>query len=137
MPLFEFRCEPCNFEFEELSNKNAGPVECRKCGKEAQKKMSSFSSVVVGSTNESVDVKIGRAASKRWELHHERQAKRRKGKKIRSFDVPKIDGKYAPAMALGSKEQIEKRKEYSVILQEHRKQRVNRGQSQFSGTGDF
>lgn len=138
MPLYEFECKTCGFEFEELSNKNSeNLVKCKKCGKDTKKKMSSFSSVVVRSPNESIDVKIGKAAYKRWEMHHERQNKRRSGKELQSFEVPKVGKGYAPAMALGSEEQKTKRKEYSVALQEHRERRKKRGQKQFSETGSF
>ena len=138
MPLYELICQECGFEFEELSNKTSvDTVKCRKCGEDTKKKMSSFSSVVVGSSNESVDVKIGRAANKRWEMHHDRQEKRRAGKEIKKFEVPKIGKEYAPAMALGTKEQRTQRKDYSVALQEHRKIREKRGQKQFSDTGSF
>ena len=138
MPLYEYKCESCSFEFEELANKNSVDlVKCKKCGKDTKKVMSSFSSVVVGSSKESVDVVIGTAANKRWEMHHERQNARRSGKKMQEFKVPKIGKEYAPAMALGSKEQRTQRKDYSVALQEHRKQREKRGQKQFSETGSF
>jgi len=138
MPLYEYGCKSCGFEFEELSNKkNEESVECKKCGKDAQRKMSRFSSVVEGSPNEPVDVKIGRAANKRWEMHHERQDKRRSGKKLEEIKVPKIGNQYAPALALGNQQEKEKRKEYSEALQEHRKKREKRGQKQFSETGSF
>ena len=136
MPLYEFVCE-CGFEFEELSNRDSDSIECKKCGKTAKKKMSSFSSIVVGSTKESIDVKIGKAANKRWEMHHERQNIRRKDKELKNLEVPKVGKEYAPAMALGTKEQRTKRKEYSVALQEHREKREKRGQKQFSETGSF
>ena len=137
MPLYEFECESCGFEFEELSNKDSNSIDCKKCRKAAKRKMSRFSSVVVGSTNESIDVKIGKAANKRWEMHHERRNERRKGKELKNLEVPKIGKEYAPAMALGTKEQRTKRKEYSVALQEHREKREKRGQNQFSDTGSF
>ena len=137
MPLYEFECESCGFEFEELSNRDSDSIGCKKCGKAAKRQMSRFSSVVVGSSNESVDVKIGKAANKRWEMHHERQNQRRKGKELKNLEVPKVGKKYAPAMGLGTKEQRTQRKDYSVALQEHRKKREKRGQKQFSETGSF
>lgn len=139
MPLYEFECQDCGFEFEELSNKNmADTLKCKRCGGDTKRKMSSFSSVITGgSPNESADMAIGRAANKRWEMHHERQNKRRKGQVFENVEVPKIGNKYAPAMALGSKEERTKRKEYSVALQEHRRKREKRGQKQFSESGSF
>ncbi len=137
MPLFEFRCKSCGYEFEELTSKSVDFYPCKKCEKKAEKKMSRFASVVEGSHKELYDVKIGRAANKRWEMHHERQDARRSGKKLEVLDVPKIGNKFAPAMALGNKEQREKRVEYSSALQDHRKKRKTRGQKQFSDSGTF
>jgi len=137
MPLFEFGCKSCGYEFEELTSKSVDTFPCKKCGKDSEKKMSRFAAVVVGSPNELYDVKIGRAANKRWEMHHERQDARRSGKKLEVLDVPKIGKKFAPAMALGNKEQREKRVEYSSALQSHRKKRQTRGQKQFSDSGSF
>lgn len=137
MPLYEFECLSCGFEFEELANKKDMTAQCRKCGQDTKKKMSSFSSVVPGSSNELIDVKVGRAAEKRWEMHHDRQDKRRKGKKLQELKVPKIGNKFVPALALGSKEERTQRKDYSVALQEHRRNRKKRGQKQFSDAGSF
>jgi len=137
MPLFEFECKSCGYEFEELTSKILDSFPCKKCGEISQKKISRFAAVVAGSSKELYDVKIGRAANKRWEMHHERQDARRSGKKLEVLDVPKIGNKYAPAMALGTKEQREKRVEYSSALQDHRKKRENRGQKQFSDSGTF
>jgi hypothetical protein len=42
-----------------------------------------------------------------------------------------------PVMALGDKSQKEKRKEYVGSLQEHRKERIKKGQPQFTEAGAF
>ncbi len=139
MPLYEYKCKKCEFEFEELILNKEGSllIKCRRCGAEAERKMSSFSSVVQGSSNESVDVKIGREADKRWELYHNRQEKRRAGKELKEVKLSKKGGQYRPVMALGSEKTIENRNKYSESLQQHRQDREKRGQSQFSETGSF
>lgn len=139
MPLYEYKCEKCNFEFEELVHNREGSliIKCRKCGASAKREISSFSSVVQGSTNESVDIKIGREASKRWQLYHDKQKVRRSDKKLENIKIPQVNGQYKPVMALGTKDEIKKRGEYSESLQKHKQDRVKRGQKQFNETGSF
>jgi len=140
MPLYEYRCLSCGHEFEELKQvTGSDTTKCKKCGSESEKKMSRFAPVISGGgAAESVDMKIGREADKRWQLYSEKQGKRRGDKKIEIVDVPKTEtGQYMPVMGLGSKAEREKKKEYSGALQEHRKERVSKGQTQFVGTGAF
>lgn len=137
MALFEYKCTECGYLFEELVGKNASTtVECKKCGKQAEKQVSRFSSVVSGGAdNETIDMKIGREANKRWQDYHDQRAKRHGDRKLESVDLPKDkDGKYMPIMGLGDKG---KKKEYTGALQEHREKRIKRGQPQFSGPGEF
>jgi len=47
------------------------------------------------------------------------------------------DGKFMPVMALGDRSEREKKKEYVSALQDHRKKRSAKGQSQFGGPGLF
>ena len=138
MPLYEYVCNLCQYEFEELIT-GKETVTCKKCGGPVEQKMSSFSSVIEGgSDNESVDMKIGREAEHRWKMHHDIQSKRRKDKKLELLKVPKTKkGQFMPAMALGNKEDKKKRKEYSSALKEHRKERISKGQPQFTGAGSF
>ena len=138
MPLYEFRCKACGHEFEELVNSSdVGVLSCKQCGSEALRKMSSFSSSVAGGNpNESIDMSIGREADKRWQAYGDRQGKRRGDKPLQEVSLPKTqDGKYMPVMGLGSKNEREKRTEYSTALQEHRQERIKRGQPQFVGPG--
>lgn len=139
MPLYEYICEKCHFEFEELVFNKEGSllIKCRRCGAVAERKMSSFSSVVQGSPNESVDVKIGRDANDRWQLYRDRQKRRHLDKKLETVELPKVDGKYRPVMSLGSQNTIKNRNEYSETLRKHKQDREKRGQSQFSETGSF
>jgi putative FmdB family regulatory protein len=139
MPLYEYKCEKCGFEFEELifDKGNSSTTICKRCGVKANRKMSSFSSIVPNSPNESVDVKIGKEANDRWQLYYDRQKKRRAGKELKEMELPKVNGGYQPVMSLGTENEKRNRNSYSEILRRHKKERVERGQPQFSGTGSF
>lgn len=141
MPIFEYQCNVCGLEFEELlsSKESSDIMACKKCGADAPKKISRFSSVVSGGTsNETVDMTIGREAEKRWQMHQDKQAVRQKGKTLQTLDLPKTsDGKYMPVMGLGDKVEKGKRQEYTSALQDHRADRAKKGQSQFSEAGAF
>ena len=139
MPLYEFKCGECDYQFEELMGRNAGDeVPCKSCGKTAKRIVSRFSSKVAGgATNETIDMSIGRAANQRWQDYHDRQSKRRSGRELQDIPVPQSDGKFQPVMALGSKTDREKRTEYVDALQDHRKRRMEKGIPQFNGPGEF
>jgi len=139
MPLYEYTCESCGYEFEELVGKSDDSItmECSKCGATAKRLVSSFSSVINGSDNESVDRKIGIEAEKRWKMVNDRQDKRRKDKNLKEIKLPKREGAFAPAMVLGDKNEKGKRKEYSTALQKHRQERERKGQPQFTEAGSF
>ena len=141
MPLFEYKCKKCNFLFEILVKQTeaAETKECPQCGSKADKQISSFASVVAGGTsNETVDMTIGREADKRWQTYNDRQSQRRGEKTLQDLPQPKAkDGTYMPVMALGGEKDRTKRGEYVEALQEHRKKRVEKGLPQFSGTGEF
>ena len=137
MPLREYKCKKCNYEFEELVG-NHEAVICKKCQGNVELRMSAFSSVIEGGTSkEPVDMKIGREANKRWQMYHDRQSLRHKlvGKKPEPIKVPK-EG-LLPAMAVGTTKDKEKRGEFSTALNEHRKNRIKKGQRQFSEAGSF
>jgi len=141
VPLFEYRCNKCGCEFEELvsSKDDSSFIACKKCGVPAEKQLSRFASVIAGGTEtEPVDMKIGREAEKRWQMHYDRQNERRKDKTLEKFDLPQTkDGKFMPVMGLGDKAEKEKRKEYSETLQGHRQEREKKGVPQFSEKGAF
>lgn len=141
MAIYEYECKACGCEFEELVNNKevSDTAVCKSCGGNADKKMSRFSPVVSGGTSvEPVDMTIGREAEKRWQMHHDRQSERHKGKTLETLDLPKTsDGKFMPVMGLGNKVEQEKRQEYSSALQEHRQERAKKGQPQFSDAGSF
>jgi putative FmdB family regulatory protein len=141
MPLYEYRCSKCGLRFEELksSKESSAVVPCQKCGKDSVRQISAFAPVVTGgSANEPVDMKIGREANKRWQRYHDNQSKRHDGKELKNFELPKAkDGKFMPVMGLGEKKEIKNRQEYVSALQDHRKQRQEKGISQFSDKGGF
>jgi putative FmdB family regulatory protein len=143
MALFEYECKECGCEFEELvlvnSKDDTQFMACKKCGKPAERKMSRFSSVITGGTsNEPVDMTIGRESEKRWQMHYDKQNERRKDKTLQTFELPKSkDGKFMPVMGLGDKTEKEKRQEYSSALKEHVQERERKGIPQFSGIGPF
>ena len=138
MPLYEYKCESCNYEFEELVNKSDDnfDVKCEKCNSFAKRLVSASSSIIVGSDHESVDKKIGQEAEKRWQMVHDRQDIRRKNKNFKEIKLPK-EGTFAPTMILGDKNEKIKRKEYSSALQKHKQERQKKGQPQFTDAGSF
>lgn len=140
MPIFEYKCKLCGYLFEELvRDGNDFNIPCKKCGSDSEKQVSQFSSSVNGgSSNETIDITIGREANKRWQRYYDRQSKRRGKKKLEEISLPKgQDGKYTPVMALGGKDDRTRRKDYVGALKDHRKSREKRGQPQFSGPGEF
>lgn len=142
MPLYEYKCGSCGLRFEELTGRTGSETApCKSCGQVAERQMSRFSSSVAnGSTKESVDMTIGRDANDRWQQIHDRRDKRisSRGEELKEIKVPQTsDGKYMPVMALGDRPVREKKKEYVSALQDHRKKRTAKGQSQFGGPGLF
>jgi len=141
MALYEYVCKSCGYQFEELKTQKEvdSLVLCKLCGAPADKKMSSFAAVVAGGTsNEPVDMSIGREANKRWQQYHDRQVHRRKGRTLAPITVPKDkNGKFMPVMALGGNDDRVHRKEYSEALQGHREERMKKGRPQFSEPGPF
>jgi putative FmdB family regulatory protein len=142
MPIYEYECKICGLNFEELrtTKEKSEVIPCRSCGSESQRKFSAFSPAISGgSLNESVDMQIGREANKKWQTYHDRQSKRQGTQQLQSFELPqsKEDGKFMPVMGLGNKKEVIDRHEYVGALQEHRKQRSEKGLSQFAGKGAF
>lgn len=139
MPLYEFKCDGCGYLFEELMGREEKDVvPCKSCGEPAKRVMSRFASKMAnGSPTESVDMTIGREAERRWQIHHDRQTTRRSGHEMTEVQVPHTKSGYKPVMALGSKNDREKRHEYVGALQDHRKKRIAKGIPQFSGPGEF
>jgi putative FmdB family regulatory protein len=78
MPLYEFECDVCGLEFEELLPVDSNNPECSNCHGTTHKFLSSFSSVVKGSSHRTIDHVIGADAEKRWEKVYARKDKRAK-----------------------------------------------------------
>ena len=136
MPLYEYTCSSCGYQFEELVKKSdkSDVQKCTKCGKDAKVNMSSFSSVVSGSNKVPIDTLIGKEANRRWQIHHDRKSIRRENKDFRDVGIVKDP---APVMIMGNKDEKVKRKEYSTALSEHRQDRRKKGQEQFTESGSF
>jgi len=130
MPIFEYVCGSCSCEFEELKTaKDTEPVACKNCGAPAERKMSRFASVVAGgSSNEPIDMTVGRAANERWQMYHDRRTKRRGDLPLTPIDVPMVNGKYQPVMALGDGKDRETRKEFVTALREENSKRAEKVQ---------
>jgi putative FmdB family regulatory protein len=130
MPIFEYVCGSCSCEFEELKTaKDTAPVVCKNCGAQAERKMSRFASVVAGgSSNEPIDMTVGRAANDRWQMYHDRRNKRRGDLPLTPIDVPMVNGKYQPVMALGDGKDRETRKEFVTALREENSKRAEKVQ---------
>jgi putative FmdB family regulatory protein len=137
MPLYEYECEECGFEFEELVKSSEEPSCCKKCNGSIKRKMSRCAAVISGGTPvETVDMTIGRAAEKQWQMRNDTQAKRRNVADLKPIDLPKDNnGKFMPVMGLGDSKARESRKDYVGALQNHRKERIKKGQPQFDGVG--
>ncbi len=141
MPMYEYQCSKCGLKFEDLKTnmKGSDKSECPDCGSESNRLMSAFAPVVTGgSTNETIDMTVGRRANQRWQNYYDRQAKRHANKELKTFDLPQTkDGKFMPVMGLGDKQTVQSRKDYVKALQQHRKERSEKGQGQFKEAGDF
>lgn len=154
MPLYEFKCDGCGHEFEDLVSYADRDSErkCKQCGSSSKRKVASTFGVhsalspskdtIV--TNKEIDKVVGKASEQRWSGYDERwkaryqakQQKRWKGKTPENVNIPKdSDGKYSPIMHLGDNKQRGLRKEYSEALQEHRAERIKKGLSQFDSSG--
>lgn len=138
MPLYEYKCK-CGFMFEDLKRVDESTAICKSCGKVANRQISRCATVVAGgTTNETVDMTVGRAANERWQSYTDKQSKRRSKATLTTVDAPKgADGKYRPVMALGSGQEKAKRAEYSTALKRHTEERSKKGLGQFSGVGAF
>jgi putative FmdB family regulatory protein len=152
MPLYEYKCENCGLEFEEITSyEKRDLIKCKICNGNTIRKISTFGINIdinpkkdTVYTSKEIDKVVGKESEKKWQSYNEkwkerykkRQEKRWKGKVPEIINIPKdSDGKYSPIMHLGNKKEIELRKEYSEALKEHRKERMKKGISQFDGPG--
>jgi len=154
MPLYEFKCNGCGHEFEDLTKyeDRDRDQKCKLCGALSTRKWASVFGIhselnpkrdTIVSPKE-IDKVVGKLAAEKWEgydarwksRYKDRQEKRWKGKTPEPINIPKdVDGKYSPILHLGNKKQRVLRKEYSEALKEHRADRESKGIKQFDSPG--
>jgi putative FmdB family regulatory protein len=153
MPIYTYKCEACNFIFEELvSYDKKDDVNCNLCKGKAHRGAAETFGInttlnpktdTIYSPKE-IDKVVGAESEKKWAGYDERwrqryearQQKRWKGMTPTPVNIPKDpDGKYTPIMHLGNSKDRELRREYSTALQEHRAERKKRGEDQFDAPG--
>lgn len=85
MPIFEFVCNSCGEEFEELVFGKQS-IKCPKCkSPDIIRKISSFASIIKGSPHRSLDCLVGDDANKKWEkIYADKDKKLKEKKKISS-----------------------------------------------------
>lgn len=77
MPIYEYKCKKCKFEFEDLKKIDSENPLCPKCNSETEKKVSHFCGVVRGSENRTIDCIVGEDADKRRGYLEKRREKRK------------------------------------------------------------
>jgi len=78
MPLYEYRCLKCEYEFEDILSVDAKNPECLECHGETEKLISHFFGIVKGSEHRLLDCVVGDDANKKWEILNKRKEKRSK-----------------------------------------------------------
>jgi putative FmdB family regulatory protein len=145
MPLFEYKCDSCGREFEDLGSaeKKDDKRPCPSCSSEKViRKISTFgiqTSLTPGKDTiyspKEIDKVVGSASDKGWEAyndkatknHKSRQDKRRAGKDIKEVVINKgADGTVRPFEHLGDSKERTFRKEYS---KEYKKQIEDSGKN--------
>ena len=154
MPMYTYKCENCDFVFEELMSydKRDSGVKCSLCGGSSVRNAAEIFGVhtILNAqtdtiyTPKEIDKVVGSDSDKKWagyderwrKKYEERQQKRWKGATPAPVNIPRDpDGKFSPLMHLGDDKQKSLRKEYSTALQEHRAERKRKGLGQFDGPG--
>ncbi|MDD5650078.1 MAG: zinc ribbon domain-containing protein [Candidatus Nanoarchaeia archaeon] len=77
MPIYEFSCLSCGYEFEEFLHIDSPDAKCPECGSETRRLISRFSGVVKGSEHRLLDCIIGEDADKRRSILEKRKEKRK------------------------------------------------------------
>jgi len=148
MPMYEYKCGHCGFEFEDITSfeKKDDTRKCPDCESidVVRKQISSFSFKTsidprkgdTVATNKEIDKVVGEASAIRWENLEKRRKERWKKGKPLEIAVPKDNkGQPRPMEVVGTEKQRQFRKEFSEALREHRKERSKKGLKQFDGPG--
>lgn len=154
MPIFDYVCASCGFQFEEIvSYDNRDKVQsCQMCGSESKRKEAHRFGVHTTLTpgkdtvysSKEIDKVVGRESELKWAGYNEkwkdkynsRKHKRIGDRKYDIVDIPKgSDGAYHPAMHMGTEKDRSLRKEFSEALQVHREERKKKGLEQFDSKG--
>ena len=67
MPIYEYKCKECNYEFEEILSANSKNPICPECTSETERIMSRFCGIVKGSEHRLLDCVVGADADRRRE----------------------------------------------------------------------
>jgi putative FmdB family regulatory protein len=81
MPIYEFQCEKCDYEFEEILSINSPNPKCSECDGTTKRLVSHFSGVVKGSEHRLLDCIVGEDAEKRRGYLDKRREKRKQQQK--------------------------------------------------------
>jgi putative FmdB family regulatory protein len=77
MPLYDLKCENCQYIFEVLLKIQDENPSCPKCNGITQKLISRFFGVVPGSENRTLDCIVGHDSEKRWAAIEQRKIERK------------------------------------------------------------
>jgi putative FmdB family regulatory protein len=81
MPIYEFKCSKCDNIFEDILAMDVDNPKCPECQSETEKLVSRVLGIVKGSTNRTIDCKIGDDANRRWADIYKRRDERKKKNK--------------------------------------------------------
>lgn len=148
MPLFEFKCTKCNFQFEKLiRDRTCLEYPCMSCQHTALKQLSGFGfrfsgggtvgNTGVDSLDSSIDKAVGRDADSRWETVKDRNTEKRKVQwqhgGIGKVPLAKnADGEYIPVPQNQLPKIQSLHQEYQEIYEDNKKDRQERGQGKFA-----
>jgi len=77
MPIYEFLCKSCGYEFEEFMHIDQANPMCSECNGETIKKISNFCGIVKSSENRTIDCIVGEDADRRRKILEKRREKRK------------------------------------------------------------
>jgi len=78
MPLYDFICEECEFEFEALINYSDDNPICEKCGGATARHITRIAMPIVkGSEHRPLDCIVGADSEKKWDFINKRKENRK------------------------------------------------------------